>query len=87
MTLPDVLFTVSLLSLGGAVVGAGLVCLNRRDRRSLERNRQDACRWHQWVVLEGGATVLCSLCGKQSPRLNAARDVRSERNFPETTLP
>lgn len=87
MLLPDILLSVTLLGLGGAVVGTGIVCLNRRDRRCMERNRQDACGWHQWQVTEGGSTVVCSLCGKQSPKVNGTRDLSSERIFTENTLP
>jgi hypothetical protein len=87
MTIPDILLSVSLLCLGGAVVGTGIVCLSRRDRRSMERNRQDACGWHQWQVTEAGAAVVCSLCGKKSPKVHAARDLSPERVFTEHTLP
>lgn len=87
MSFPDILLAVSLLSFGGAIVGAGLVCLNRRDRRYLERNKQEACRWHEWRVLEEGTTITCSLCGRRSLRVNDARKLTPQKISPQNFLP
>lgn len=74
MVLPDIVLSVSLLSLGGVIVGAGLVRLDRQDRRRIEYTRQSACLWHHWQALEEETLLICALCGKRSRRVNPTRD-------------
>ncbi len=78
MALPDLILSVSLLSLGGVFVGVGLRRLDRLDRRRVESSRQNGCRWHHWQVLEEGTSLICALCGKKSRMVNPAHDRGSE---------
>ncbi len=86
MALPDIILSVSLLSLGGVFVGAGLRRLDRLDRRRMEDARQDTCRWHHWRVLEDGTSLMCDDCGKRNHPGNSSDDriesISSETNPP-----
>ncbi len=73
MVLTDVII-VSLLSLGGVIGAAGLLRLSRLDRLRWEYIRQNACRWHQWHLMEGGTSLICALCGKKSRLINPHPD-------------
>jgi hypothetical protein len=85
MVLPDILLSVSLLSVGGLVVGAGLWCLDRQDRLRIEMARQGGCGWHEWRALEDGTWLVCGLCGKRSRRLNPCED-RGREPWPSENL-
>lgn len=86
MPVPDILLSVTLLSLGGAVVGAGLWRLDRQDRLRLQAARQSRCRWHRWQPLEEDrAWLTCALCGKRSRRLNP-REERGREPLPSEHL-
>jgi hypothetical protein len=74
MVLADVTTLVSLLSLGGIIGAAGFLRLSRLDRLRWEHIRQSACRWHRWQILEGGTSLMCTLCGKKSRRINPLPD-------------
>jgi hypothetical protein len=87
MAVPEIILSVSLLSLGGAVVGTGLWCLDRRDRLRIEAARQGNCRWHHWQALEDTAWLVCDLCGKRSHRLNPREGGPRETLPPENLLP
>ncbi len=87
MALPDVVLSVSLLSVGGVIVGAGLRYLDRQDRLEVEAARQSNCRWHRWRAADGGIWLVCGLCGKRSRKLNPREDrgretVPSENDYP-----
>lgn len=79
MVLPDIITSAYLLSLGGVIVGAGLLRLSRQDQARVEFHRQSACRWHQWQVLEEGTSLVCALCGKTSRRIRSSTDPDPER--------
>jgi hypothetical protein len=84
---PDIVLSVMLLSLGGAVVGAGLWRLDRQDRLRLRAARQSRCRWHRWEALaEDPAWLVCALCGKRCRRLNP-REERGEPSPSEHLFP
>jgi hypothetical protein len=87
MVLPDILLSASLLSLGGVVVGAGLLRLDRMDRRRLEITRQSNCRWHQWQTSEERGWLVCRLCGKRARRLNPWEDHNRDRIPSDNILP
>ena len=70
MVLTDVITVVSLLSLGGIIGTAGFQRLVRLDRLRWEYIRQNACRWHRWQIIEQGTSLVCTLCGKRSRRMN-----------------
>lgn len=87
MALTNIITSICLLSLGGIIVGAGLLRLDRLDRRRLEAARQNACQWHHWQLLEEGSSLVCALCGKKCRRLNRSPDrapepVPSDNLFP-----
>jgi hypothetical protein len=85
MALPDVVLSVSLLSVGGVFVGAGLRYLDRRDRLEVEAARQSNCRWHQWQAAEEGIWLVCGLCGKRSRKLNP-RENRGGETVPSENI-
>ena len=78
MALPDIILSISLISLSGAVVGAGLWRLDRLDRLRVEAAKQGHCRWHQWQASEDGVWLVCGLCGKRSRKLASPRDAARE---------
>jgi hypothetical protein len=78
MPLPDIILSISLISIGGAVVGAGVWRLNRLDRLRVEAARQSGCRWHDWQPLDDGIWLVCGLCGKRSRKLTSPRDATRE---------
>ncbi len=87
MALSYIITSACLLSLGGILIGTGLLRLSLLDRRRMEYYRQSTCRWHQWQVLEGGSSLVCALCGKRCQRVNPSRDkdpesIPSENIFP-----
>ncbi len=86
MALPDILLSVSLLSIGAAVVGTGLRCLDRRDRLRAEAARQSDCLWHHWQASEDAIWLICDLCGKRSRKLNPHHDPGLETPPPENII-
>jgi hypothetical protein len=68
----------SLLVVGAIIIGAGLVRLDRLDRRRMDSYRQDACGWHQWQVHEEGAPPVCTRCGRRSGAPSPSRDPTRE---------
>ncbi len=78
MTLANVITLMSFCSLGGIMIGVGLVRLARLDRLRMQYLRQEACRLHRWEVLEGGTMLVCGLCGKRSRRINPVPDCPPE---------
>ncbi len=74
MVLPNIITSVCLLSLGGIILGAGLLRLSLQDRQRMEYDRQSSCRWHHWQVLDDGTALVCGLCGKRSRRVNGPSD-------------
>jgi hypothetical protein len=87
MVVTDVITVVSLLSIGGIIGAAGFRRLFRLDRLRWERIRQTACRWHRWQTVEGGASLVCALCGKKSRRINPARDPDADSGSSGSLLP
>ena len=87
MAFPDVVLSVSLLSMGGVFLGAGLRYLDRRDRLEAEAARHRQCRWHHWRAAEGGAWLVCDLCGKRNRELNPHDDHGREAAPSENIFP
>lgn len=81
MVLADIITFVSLLSLGGIIGAAGFLRLSRLDRLRWERIRQNACRWHRWQILKEGTSLICTLCGKKSRRVNPLPDSPPEETI------
>lgn len=74
MTLTVAITVLSFCSLGGLMIGIGLLRLARLDRLRMQYLRQNACRLHNWKPLEGGTSLVCTLCGKNSRRINPLPD-------------
>ena len=87
MALPDVVLSVSLLSLGGVIVGAGLRYLDRRDRQPAEAARHIHRQWHHWQAAEDEGWLVCDLCGKRNRKLNPRDDHGRETVPPENIYP
>lgn len=66
--------SLCLLSLGVVIVGSGLRLVDRLDRLQLEHNKQNACRWHHWKILEEGSSLVCAACGKKHQMINTDHD-------------
>ncbi len=87
MALANVTASLCLLSLSVVFIGAGLLRLDRLDRRRTEYYRQAACRWHHWQVSEEETWLVCDLCGKRSRKVTRSCDrdldlVPSDSLFP-----
>lgn len=87
MTLPTVITLLSFCSLGGLMIGVGLRHLCRLDRLRTQYLRQTACRLHNWTPLEEGTSLICTLCGKKSRRINPLPDPLPESIGPGNILP
>lgn len=74
MTLTVVITVLSFGSLGGLMIGIGLVRLARLDRLRMQYLRQEACRLHRWQPLKGENALVCSLCERRSRRINPVLD-------------
>ena len=83
MAFPDVVLSLSLLSVGGVFLGAGLRYLDRRDRQQAEAARHSQCQWHHWQAADDGGWLVCDLCGKRSRKLNPREDCGRETVPPE----
>ena len=78
MTLANVITLISFCSLSGIMIGVGLRHLCRLDRLRMQYLRQNACGLHNWKPLEGGTSLICTLCGKKSRRINPLPDTPPE---------
>jgi len=78
VTVANVITLISFCSLGGIMIGVGLLRLARLDRLRMQYLRQSACRLHNWTPLEGGTSLICTLCGKKSRRINPLPDCPPE---------
>ncbi len=87
MALSYIITSACLLSLGGILIGTGLLRLSLVDRRRMEYYRQSVCRWHQWEVVDGGTSLVCTLCGKRCQRINPSRDKEPESIPSENIFP
>jgi len=65
MTVANVITLISFCSLGGIMIGVGLLRLARLDRLRMQYLRQSA-------------SLICTLCGKKSRRINPLPDCPPE---------
>ncbi len=85
MVLTNFTAYLCLFSLCVVFLGAGLLRLDRLDRRRMEYYRQTACRWHEWQISEEGNWFGCALCGRRSRMVNPSCDQDPEP-IPSDTL-
>jgi hypothetical protein len=60
----DISLVTLLISLAAVLVTQSLIYLTHRDAQEVRRNRQAACRRHEWIRLDPTSGLICRLCGK-----------------------
>jgi hypothetical protein len=58
----DVSLITLLITLAGVLTAQSLIYLNQRDSSEALRNRQAACKLHEWMRNPNG--LICRRCGK-----------------------
>jgi len=64
LTWLDISLLTLLISLGAILVTQSLIYLTHCDAQEVRRNRQAACRRHEWSRLDSTTGLVCRLCGK-----------------------
>lgn len=64
LTWIDLSLVTLLISLAAVLVTQSLIYLTHRDAQEVRRNRQAACRRHEWIRLDSTTGLICRLCGK-----------------------
>jgi hypothetical protein len=64
LTWIDISLLTLLICLGAVLVTQSLMYLTQRDAQEVRRNRQAACRRHEWNRLDPTTGLVCRLCGK-----------------------